>query len=93
MRKIEFKTKDGKKGQKFVLEPKDKVTAKYNTPKATKLGKYMNYSLGIEGKNPYVQLTKAQYEKIVAAGDVAGKIIEAYEYENDFGKQVGVKIL
>lgn len=120
MKKVEYETKEGNAGHKFVLEPEDKVVCKYDTPRESKLGKYKNYSLGVEpvtckvniyfqdrgedGKTTmtpkgegedtveFVQLTKAQYEKLEKIGALTGKTVEAYHYSNDFGDQVGVRV-
>lgn len=93
MKKVEFDKKDGTKGTKYIAEPGDKVTSRFESPRATTLGKYENYSMGIEGDIPYLQLTKGQHEKLMQSGNIQGKTIEFYEYENDFGKQTGVKVL
>ena len=92
MKEVVYEKKDGTEGKKYVFEAGDVVTSKYDSPRETKLGKYMNYSLGVEEEQEYIQLTAGQYNKLQKVGELTGKKIEAYEYENDFGKQVGVRV-
>ena len=48
MKKIEWSTKEGKSGVRFVAEVGDVVTSKYDTTRESLMGKFKNFSLGIE---------------------------------------------
>lgn len=94
MKKEEYEREDGTKGTKNILEPGDKIIARYDEPRVNNSGKYPSYSLGvtIEGEESYVQLTKGQYDKLMTLKPLTGKTIEAYEYENKHGKFTGVRV-
>lgn len=100
MKEEKFQKKDGSEGVKYTLEAGDKVVSRFDKPRSNTQGNYPNYSLGIthpEKGDIYVQLTPAQFEKLDKIGNLTGKTIEAYEYENEYSKQkntkyVGVKI-
>lgn len=95
MKRETFVRKDKTEGEKYTLEPKDKFIPRFETPRKTKTGKYDNWSLGIttvpEGKEIFVQLTKAQAEKLNNLGEIKGKKMECYEYESHDRKCVGIK--
>ena len=94
MKTEEFTRKDGIKGQKYKLEAGDKVVSRFDKPRVNSFGQYENYSLGVTDEKLgeiYVVLTKGQYSKLKDVPSLEGKTIEAYEYENEYGKQVGVK--
>lgn len=96
MKEENFTRKDGSEGVKYKLEAGDKVVSRFDKPRRSKNGQYENISLGIthpEKGEVYLVLTKAQGDKLEQSGSLQGKEIEAYEYENEFGKQVGVRVL
>lgn len=95
MKQEEFQRKDGTKGTKNIIEPGDKFKSRFDSPRKNNAGKYENYSLGIttmEGEDTFVQLTKGQAKRLQGLGNVQGKTIEAYEYENEYGKNVGLRL-
>lgn len=97
--KTEKKTgKDGKVYTTYKLEAGDKVIAQYNSPKVLTKGQFDNYSIGVKESETsnatmFIKLTKAQYDKLRSVEDLAGKTLKAYEYENQYGKQVGIEVL
>lgn len=96
MKKTEFERADGSKGVKYTLEAGDKVKSRYDQPRENNKGKYPSYSLGVtheEEGEIYVQLTKNQHDQLMKSTPLNDKTIEAYEYENQHGKFIGVKTL
>ncbi|MBD3248459.1 hypothetical protein GF336_00250 [Candidatus Woesearchaeota archaeon] len=94
MKEQEFEKKDGSKGVKYILQAGDKVTSRFAEPRKADIGKFPSYSLGVttdDGKEVYVQLTEGQFKRLHGK-DLTGKTIVAEEYENEFGKQIGVKV-
>ena len=95
MKETKFNKKDGSEGTSYKFEAGDKVVANFDAPKKLEGGKYDNWSIGVKlenGEDIYVQLTGAQATKLTESGDIRGKTITAYEYENKYGKQIGVKV-
>lgn len=95
MKKETFKRKDGSEGHKHTLQPGDEFTPRFNTPRETKAGKYTNYSLGIkdkQGNDMFINITEGQAKQLKILGDIEGKELKAYEYENQYGKQVGITL-
>lgn len=95
--KKEVRQVEDKEYVDWKFEPGDKVVARYEKPIERK-GMYVNYTLGVtheEHGDIFVKLTGAQFKAVTKEeiGDLTGKTIEAYEYTNDYGKQVGVKVL
>lgn len=94
MKETKFQRADGTEGTSYKLEPGDKVTSRFEQPKKQEGGKFENWSLGVtyQGKEIFLTLTKAQADKLNKIGHLQQKNIEAYEYENQYGKQIGIKV-
>lgn len=96
MKEEKFTRKDGSKGTTYRLEAGDKVTSRYDEVRENISGEFTNYSLGVETldkKEVHVRLTQSQTRTLKKSDKLKGKLIEAYEYENEYGKQVGVKVI
>lgn len=95
MKKQEFvNQKDNSKGVNYKLEAGDVLTVRFSSPKVLTAGQFPAYSIGVttpDGEDVYVRLTKAQHDALLKLGDLTGKKIEAYEYENKYSKQKGTK--
>lgn len=93
-----FTRKDNTEGVNYIPESGDKVMAKFKDVRISKSGAYENYSLGVKTldqkpKEVYIKLTGGQYRNLQSCTDLTDKTLEFVEYENDFGKQVGVRVL
>lgn len=107
MKKEDFKKADGTDGTKYRFEKGDKATIVYDKIYVSpeRLGvnkttgqafKTQDYILGVKTEKEgeiKVNLSKTQAEKLKNREDLQGKNIEAYEYENKYGKQIGIKVV
>lgn len=56
-------------------------------------GKFKNFSLGVvhNGEDKYIKITNGQKKQLFNT-DLLNKTLEFYEYENEYGKNVGVRV-
>lgn len=94
MKEKKYKTKEGKDGTEYKLEAGDEFVSKFDSPKT--FGNFGKYKIGAKGKKAdetiYITLTETQGKKLEKIGQLQGKTIQAYAYDNKYGKQIGVKV-
>lgn len=100
-----FTRDDGTEGKSYSLQAGDVVTSRYNkvgVKSSATLDKETqkpipieNYFLGVkwEGEDIVIKITKGQKKVLDKVGDLEGKQIKGVEYENEFGKNVGVRVI
>lgn len=95
MRKVLFERKDGSEGYKFKLESGDMLKITSKEVRETLAFKFPKYNVNVitrDNEVVSVDLTATQAKVLKDVGSIEGKFIQAYEYENQFGKQVGIKV-
>jgi hypothetical protein len=103
MRTKTYVRKDGTEGENYFGEPGDKYVSRFekvgkNENAIVKDGKAIiikSFFLGVttpEGKELTLSLTQGQTKNLEKVEDLSGKTLEFTSYENEYGKQIGVKV-
>lgn len=92
MKRKEYKDKEGNIKATFSLEDKDEITFKYD--KLLDVGSYGTKGSNVLDKNGleiFMTFTPGQAKQIEKEQKIKDKTFISYEYENKFGKFIGIK--
>ena len=100
MKKSTYTKRNGETGESITLEEGDHFVALEEATTTTFAGAdypsnsiKAEYTINKKTEKGYLKLTGNQYETMVVQAPVKGKTIETNTYTNDYGHQVGLRVV